>query len=203
MKRKFIKALVFILLGISVFMGYKYYKCIQQLNTNEQEKIKEMSTIELKDIIQTSKLQSLELDYDYTYNAVDHAKRYDNEFLDDLSDWLGTKKATICKRCKAIFSYDLSNIEINKEGTTYIIKLDKNNIAIALTSKDTTIKTTRRNFNFEEIKPDKIGEFENQMDKEMYDKIDTDYNKDKCIQYTKDGLTNLLNKLNINYKIIF
>lgn len=175
-------------------VGLKNY--IQHSNTTKVEYKMDMTEVKIKSVLQTAKIQSLQIEFQTTTKDTRYDKtKYD--WLNSISKFLSTRELIIENSYRAIFSYDLDRAVLNESKGIYTITMNENDIECVLESKDINTKEKMscigRYYNAETTA--KIIE---EINLQAKDKINNKENRVKALENAKDDLMRLFEKVGID-----
>lgn len=186
MKKKLIKFIIAIFLGIGALTASSAF-----FDHESRIEYQDVSILEIKEAVKVCKLQSYEIKYKYTRGIERYARA--GNFIKEVFG----KECKASKDYVAYFCYDLSNLDIIKRDNTFFINLDKNNISLSISGSNFSIDNNSGLV----FSDEKLKEINYNMDKEVRNDVFNDANINSSLESTKEGLSGVLDKLNVNYEI--
>jgi|GEM_PF-6471954 len=200
--KKIRNMLIGLLLIVSVFVGGGFYFNKPHSNTfkakaNQEYKI-DLTQFKIKQILNTDKMQSLEITFQSTLDDT----RYDVpkfQCLTGISKFFTSKNLQLTGDYSALFTYNLAKAQFtdNKNGT-YTITLNANDIENYVTQID-TVKTKEMmsaigNYYSANLVSNLTYKLQTLAEK----KVNTYENRTKAIENTKTNLLGLFKNVGIN-----
>ena len=201
--KKIRNMLIGLLLIVSVFVGGGFYfNKMPHPNTfkakaNQEYKI-DLTQFKIKQILNTNKMQSLEV----TFSAQISDVMYDQpklKCLTGISKFFTSRKLQISADYKALFTYDLSKAQFtdNKNGT-YTIVLNANDIENYVMQIDTPKTQEMMSLIGRYYDSKTVAEDTYKLQTIASKKVNTYENRTKAIENTKTDLLGLFKNVGIN-----
>jgi hypothetical protein len=160
----------------------------------------DMTEFKIKQVLNTNKLQTLEIQFTVSVNDTEYDKV---KYFDKISKLLTTRKLVVEGDYKAIFAYDLSKVQFIKNlDNTYTIILNSNDVEVDVLLVDKaktkeTLSLIGRYYSSQDS-----ARVLNQINELAKNKINTQENKITTVDNTINSLTKLLQNVGVDLNLI-
>ena len=187
-----------LVVGCKVYLGNKTHT-IPRFNPSPKQEYKiDLTQFKIRQILNTNKIQSLEV----TYSTTLQDTRYDTprfKFLDGLSKVLTSRKLELTGDFKGIFSYDLSKAQFEtSEYGTFTITLNTRDIESILVAVETPKSVEAMSLIGRQYDSKTVSELVYQLQELAKVKVNTSENRNAAIENTKVNLLELFKNVGVD-----
>lgn len=132
-KRLLITVLSVVIIGLSLIGGISIHNRFTPSKQQIEYKV-DMTEYKIKQVINTNKLQTLEIEFIASVEDTEYDKSK-FKWLDNISKAITTRKLIVTGSYKALFTYDMSKCSINKNNDgNYTITINSSDVEVNIVS---------------------------------------------------------------------